>query len=534
MGQLEDALEAFKLKILKYDPTKQRPVSTSEGTMSLEKFCKMFRDKVSAKASKYGTLIETLGDLEAAKEMLEKYAEENGVLAGKKVNIEIPPDMQNLTLNLDLTAKGRDDKFFLTHEDETVSRVAGDTYLMIHQISPLEAASNARKVIPEYMPRGPRGVSEVINNGKTETMFNIYQPPGWVDYDKNKWASLPDELPPLFKKLVRHLFPVKLERRYFYAWLHASLFDRAFVYLILCSSPGTGKNRLKLVLRALHGHVNSIDGKKSTLVERFNSQLAEATLAWFDELHYDQDMENVMKEIQNDSISIERKGVDATRGTKIYSSLIISNNKPRDNYIAFDARKFVPLKMTDKRLEASMTPDEIDELTRKVVDPTSKTFDVRFLAQIAKWIKAHGASKRWPNLEYRGPMFWTLAHTSMARWQKKAVMQIMEPNRTGPRTGWDESKGAFLWSAIHEKATKKNGDRSLQFPDFTTVRAFFEVFRDEQGRKAFDTFSVSGYNILGDFYVKPLFKKMGVVTEASIMEQREKANAKVKKAKYDL
>src|SRR5690606_21243232 len=111
------------------------------------------------------------------------------------------------------------------------------------------------------------------------------------------------------------------------SWLYHSMFKRSFVYLILCGAPGTGKNRLKLVLRALHGHINTIDGKRSTLIERFNSQLADSTLAWFDELHYNMEMENTMKELQNDSISIERKGIDATRSTSIHASLIISNNK---------------------------------------------------------------------------------------------------------------------------------------------------------------------------------------------------------------
>ena len=132
--------------------------------------------------------------------------------------------------------------------------------------------------------------------------------------------------------------------------MYAALFNRAYTFLILCGAGGIGKNRLKLVNKALHGHHNAIDGKKSTFTERFNSQLYDCTEAWFDELTYTMDMENVMKEIQNDTISIERKGIDATRSTKIYASSVISNNKPRDNYIAFDARKFVPLQLTNNRL----------------------------------------------------------------------------------------------------------------------------------------------------------------------------------------
>ncbi len=529
MEQFQSALDAISLKILKLDQSKQRPVSTNRGTMNMDKFSAMMIKELSPFAVEHPIVWKTLHNIPQLEKLIYEYAEKKKILFGGTVQMEIPPEMRDLKLNLNLCAKGRDDKFFLTHADETVSKVSGEIFLLINQISPLEAAADARKVIPEYMPRGEKGVTEIENDGKTETVFNMYTPPRWTGVKK----KLPDSLPLLFTKLVNHLFPLIEEREYFYSWLYDSLFSRSFVFLILCGAPGTGKNRLKIVLRALHGHVNTIDGKKSTLVERFNSQLGEATLAWFDELHYDTEMENTMKELQNDSISIERKGVDATRATKIHSSIVISNNKPRDNYIAFDARKFVPLVITPHRLEIGMKSHEIDELTKKVEDQSSETFDVDFIAQIARYIKRRGRSKKWPNLEYRGPMFWALAHTSMARWQKRAVMLLLEPESRNQRMGYDEAKKAHLWSVLQSKSQKKNGDRSLQFPDFTSVRAFFEVFRDGKGRKAFETEPIKG-NILGDFYVKSIYKHLEIITESSVVEERSRQNAKGKKEIYDL
>jgi len=533
VNQFAEALDLIKIKISKFDPSRARGVFTNRGNMTIEKFCKTVKKDLDRFATKYPEVWDATNDLHDMEELVKSYAEENGSLMddGKKVNIAIPPDMEGLTLNLNLSAKGRDDRFFLTDENEHVSRVSGEVYLLIHQLDPLAAAASARKVIPEYMPRGTSGVTEIEKGGRSQTFFNVYTPPEWARYQG--WNKLPDKLPVEFDKLVKHLFPIPEEREFFFAWLHDSLFKRSYTFLILCSWPGTGKNRLKLVMRALHGHVNSVDGKRSTLVERFNSQLSESTLAWFDELRYDADMENVMKELQNDSISIEKKGVDATRATKIHASIVISNNKERDNYIAFDARKFAPLVVTKERLEKSMTSDEIDRVTQKVEDPNSDTYDVAWIAQIAKWVQKHGRSKKWPNLEYRGPMFWTLAHTSMTRWQKKAVMEITESTRA---RGYDEKRKAYLWSAIQDKSQRKNGDRSLQYPDFTTVRAFFEVFRDGKGRKAFSTEAVPGNNILGDFWVKPLFKDTEIITEASVMEQRSKngEKEKEKRPKYNL
>lgn len=535
MGQFSDALDLLKIKISKFEPTKSRSVFTNRGAMTIEKFCKTIKKDLDRFATKYPEVWDATNDLHDMEELIRGYAEDADILVNgdRKIQIEIPPDMEGLTLNLNLAAKSKDDKFFMTDERENVSKVTGEIYMLIHQIPPIEAAATARKVIPDYMPRGTRGVTEIESDGRTETVFNMYTPPDWTRYAK--WDKLPDKLPVEFDKLVKHLFPLPIEREFFFYWLHDSLFKRAYTFLVLCGIPGSGKNRLKLVMRALHGDVNSVDGKKSTLVERFNSQLSEATLAWFDELRYDMEMENVMKELQNDTISIERKGVDATRATKVHSSVVISNNQPRDNYIAFDARKFAPLVIRNERLEKSMKPEEIDALTVKVQDPKSEHYDVAWIAQIAKWVQKHGNSKKWPNHEYRGPMFWTLAHTSMTRWQKRAAMLVIEPER-GQNSGYDKAHGGYLWSVLQSKAQRKNGDRSLQFPDFTSVRAFFEIFRDGKGQKAFETESVEGNNIMGDFYVKPLFKHTEIITEATVVEQRMKVreNEKGKAKKYDL
>ena len=294
------------------------------------------------------------------------------------------------------------------------------------------------------------------------------------------------------------MFVIEEEKEFFFEWLHASLFDRAPVFLVLSGAPGNGKNRLKLLLQALHGHKNSTTGKKSTLVEKFNSQLCEGTLLWFDELTYDISMENNMKELPNDYIAIERKGVDATRLSKIYASIVITNNGLRDNYIAFDSRKFVPLQLSENRLGDSMTSDEIKTFNSKVKDPASPTYDVAFIAQMAKWIKRRGYKGTWNELEYKGPMFWKLAHSSMTVWQKKAVMLLLDDKSHTPI---EPGPDGYLWSAVTDSANRRNKDGLQRIPDLSLSQAFFNRYRDIQGRVVFETKSVPK-SIVGDFHVK--------------------------------
>ena len=529
----QPAFEEMRLVIKRYSPEKTRPIVTTRGNMNMDKLRGLIISELIKNVSKFAPIIALAQDDNAFLDAFEKYVDDLGLVEMSGVDPgSIPEGVKLLTLNLDQSINDFKASLFCTRPDETVDRyTSGYMYTLMYGMDMKTVMTKARKVVREYFPRNPPGIIENVVEAKSGHTLNSYIPPKWVNYpDMHK---LPDRLPLLFEKLVNHLFPLKIEREYFYAWAYASLFERAYVFLILCGAPATGKNRLKLVMRALHGYSNTVDGKKSSIDGKFNKQYKDNTLLWFDEIAYKAEHENNLKELQNDSISIEGKGVDSTNATPIYLSVAMSNNKPRDNYIAFDARKFAPLVINDKRLEHSMTPDQIDKLSKKVQNEDSPEFDLRFVAQIAKWIQKHGKSDKWPNLEYRGPMFWQLAHTSMTRVQKKIVMLLGEAENRTERMGYDEKTNSFLWSVIHEKSYKKNGDKSLQLPDFTSARVFLEVFRDSKGEKVFRTEPIKD-NIMDDFRVFIISDNLKVVTELSLMEQREKNSELSEDDGYDI
>ncbi len=536
LSTLKEALEAAKIKVSEYKPTKQRSVITNLGAMDAKKFSDALRDRLGPGIINFPDIVKAIYDPTYMSDLLADLVPPEDSSGGGI----IPDELKDYRLNLDVTARSKDDKFFLTTPGEHKSRMSGDTYLKRCGINDKVAYDTARPVIPEYRPRSLPGVESVVNRQtkENEQFFNSYVPAEWSVWKKDnpkKWRKLPAKPPVLLMKLLKHLIPCAEERRYLYAWIYASITSRSYVYLMLCGVGGSGKNRMKLVLRGLHGRGNYTDGKKSTITEKFNSQLSDNTLVWFDELKHDLDMENVMKEIQNDYLSIERKGIDATGSSTIYSSMVISNNKPRDNFLAFDARKFAPLVLGNRDLRHSMTEKEIELLSNKV-DPEKPDFDQVFVAQIAKWILTIGARNlaKYPTLEYRGPMFWTLAHTSMTRWQKRALTALVD-KKTGARIGWDVNENAHLWSKVEEKLTKRSNDQSTTFPDYSSVKAFFDIFRDGEGKKAFDTKLVLGNNILGDFWIFPLLSsEIEIITENTIAQQREKGRLNGEKEIFDL
>lgn len=528
MGQdktLEDLLKDIDHELKAFHADKQRSVETvKRGKLTIEKLSEKIISSLGPKLSQYpAPIIETVLDQSELEKAIRELAKEKNSLIEEQDQENPYADRirsGEITLNMDMSVDTRDKSAFFLTKNEYRLPHSGEKYLRMANIQDVEAYKLARAVFPQYSPRSEKGVTLVYDHRTKEEYehFNSYIPPSWEETYKANRGNLPNALPPLFKKLVYHLFPLLEERSYFFHWLYRSLFDRAMVYLVLCGAPGTGKNRLKLVMRALHGHWNTIDGKKSTFTDRFNSQWTDSTLVWFDELKYDISMENTMKEIQNDTISIERKGVDATRSTKIYSSVVISNNKPRDNYLAFDARKFAPLLITQDRLEKSMKPEEIDELTRKVEDPDSPDFDIEFLQQIIKWLRYNAKEEdRWPNLEYKGPMFYRLAHTSMSRWQKAAVSYVMSTKpEQAVRLEYDNELG-FKWASLLEFILSKKGrGRPDMFPDNSSIQHFFESFVDGEGKKVFKTSSVKG-DIQNDFWVKQL-ADVKIFTENDFMD----------------
>lgn len=517
---LASALAETNLNISKIDFTKKNPIFlVGEPTgVDFAKFANRLVANLGDSISKYTDLVPTLFSTRKFKALLTAYA--NAELSDQSdLEEKLPEELRGMKLYVDPTSPKRELAFYLTNQNEKLSPFNPHLYMRLIGMSEADASRAATRAVLEYQPRAPLGLSkQESEDGGTYDIFNSYLPAPWTEYE----GDLPDELPPLFAKLVGHLFPLPVEREYFFAWLHESLTNRAFVYLVLCGAPGTGKNRLKLVMRALHGHSNTVDGKKSTFSERFNTQLFGNTLTWFDELHYDLDMENQMKEVQNDSIAREAKGVDATRSSKVHASLVVSNNKPRDNYIAFDARKFAPLLVNPKKLLAGMTNDEIGQLTAKVESPSGPGYDLKFVAQIGRWILKHGDPSRWPHLEYKGPMFYRLAHTSMTRWQKKcALLLLNEENRRGPgdKKIVTHEKYGLQWSTVQEFYAKKTrGNMDHVFPDWSSVRHFCDHFVDSQGRRVFETHSIKG-DIMSDFYVRQILFDVQILTEEDVIRE---------------
>ena len=499
------------LKFSSIDPTKARPIKI-EGTdapISVASFLK----KAAARGNhlfseeRYAAIGSLVYIPEKAQEILFQHAYDTGLVpASSRSDSEVidldklPEQMRGLTLYLDPTIPGGNRKsncWYLVNKENRVVNYSADHYIAAAGIRNPIALEGLVIAAKKYVPFQKPGILKNTFDEMGSNLFNIYQPPSWKDVPNN---GEPTKLPLLFRKLMTAMFPIKKELEFVLAWMAKSISGRAQTHLVLFGNPGVGKNRLKLVMRALHGFSNTVDGKQSSL-RKFNSQLKDCTLLWYDELKYGPEEIPTLKEIPNESMSIEQKGEDATKASEIFASVVISNNKLRDNHLEFNDRKFSPVVLRKSRLEKAMHPDEIAELTEKA-NVLGKNYDNEFIAQIARYLrrKYKNAEEIFPNMEYRGKMFWKIAHTSMTKAQKRAVDIVLGAGLFPETSPLTPSKNGFIWSQVEAQLDKKLKD--LKLADNTTFQSFFDNFRGPNGERIFKTKNMKkNNNYTNDFYI---------------------------------
>lgn len=357
---------------------------------------------------------------------------------------------------------------------------------------------NDRVGFMEYIPRVEERV--IRRNGEKD-ILNTYNPPKWKSVSPSK-----NEMPKDVEKLINFMFPIPEEREYLLQWLNMSLTRRAPTCLILSGAPGTGKNTLKKFIKALHGATNSVELAKSVFSDKFNSQLSSCTFIFCDEGEINEKSTEIIKEVLNDTISIESKGVDATRGTHVHFSFMLANNKKRNTYLTFEDRKYAPLKMTDIRLDLPASKGGLGEKFVKEFLETYSVDDAEISGKDVNWekisraanyiIKNHSPNfEKYPNLLYRGPMFYDICHAHMSWWQHEVLNMasvwcehFKGKSTIGELVSWEEFVEYFngnSWKPPFDfKYFNKEYDR-VKKPLPATVFDFLKVYCHDAESKGF-------------------------------------------------
>jgi hypothetical protein len=222
----------------------------------------------------------------------------------------------------------------------------------------------------EYRPLEP---GMLLKNKDGTFTYNTYSPPKWQqDWFYSKGKDLPNKvinIPPLYEKFLRHLVgegeDSKASYDYIVKWLANGLKRKNYCILTTIGKQGIGKGVLGGIMRQLFGDRNYYEGSDRMFKGTFNSQIADKRLVYCDEISIkEREDEDRLKLVVNDTVEIEKKGIDA-KTIQNYASFYISSNHMDSITLTADDRRFSIVDLTDEKLLTIMNPEEIRSLLDK-------------------------------------------------------------------------------------------------------------------------------------------------------------------------
>lgn len=227
----------------------------------------------------------------------------------------------------------------------------------------------------EYAPRR----MELIGQDPTGALaiYNTFVPPEWkrrLFFFGEPVAPL-YELPEIYDKFFAHLTAHDAaSKEYLLDWLANSLQSRNYTFLVAIGEQGIGKGTLGEIMSGLHGIENFYRGRDEVFKNRFNSQLANKTLFYADEVYLDtKTSEDRIKDVVNERLEIERKGHDPVI-VENYASFYLSSNSHDAIQVEAGDRRFSIIQLTDKKLI------EVPEVFKHISDFT-KPENIALLAR---------------------------------------------------------------------------------------------------------------------------------------------------------
>jgi hypothetical protein len=202
---------------------------------------------------------------------------------------------------------------------------------------------------------------------KSDWFYNCYVPPSWYEevfYSKGKTKVVKRTiLPPLYEKFFSHLVKGHKESfEYVLKWLSNALRDRNYCVLTAIGNQGIGKGVLGEIMRLLVGEKNFHTSDTRLITKDFNKQFKNKRIVFCDEIQILKvEHVNKFKALINDMIEIEGKGENAVE-VKNYASIYIASNNFDSIRLTDDDRRFSIIELTDEKLIAHMSTDQISSL----------------------------------------------------------------------------------------------------------------------------------------------------------------------------
>jgi hypothetical protein len=218
-----------------------------------------------------------------------------------------------------------------------------------------------------------------------EELFNTYIPPFWKKdnlYFNLPFPVSPDAPPVIITEYLDHLTDGHTEsKEYILDWLKTAMESRNFTILAAIGEPGVGKGKLGEIMSRLLGQHNFAKVRDNIFKNQFNGQLKNKQIIYVDEISITSKEEaDRIKDMVNERIEIEKKGVDAEEIDN-KASFYITSNRMDSIRIESGDRRFSVIQLTSKSLLDSTINGRWDEL---LSDETITTFGLYLKGRVIK------------------------------------------------------------------------------------------------------------------------------------------------------
>lgn len=324
--------------------------------------------------------------------------------------------------------------------------------------------------IIDFFPLNHEAAFLKQKDGIEITAFNLYKTPKWV----GSTASTPENIPNRILTLLNNVFPDPQTLEYVLCWMYHAISSRNAVYLCMVGPRGVGKTMIADLVGQLVGtdYYQKVDD--SILEDKFNSQLDNARLAFYDEISVnDPEKINKLKRFANETTSVQAKGKDA-KTIKNYSSGILANNYIDGLQIGPEERRFSIVEIGEKDLRDVMPQGEIDILAG-YLNSSSGDEPHEDLTNFGHWLlNTHNDKCKYSNSHtWKGEYYYKISFGGLAQWKQFLVEHLAD----------NFVENIFSVKELKSEYKKYSGDNKAPFPASKTIGNFLYDYRHREGIK---------------------------------------------------
>lgn len=322
------------------------------------------------------------------------------------------------------------------------------------------------KIKFDPMNENPIYVEEI--NGLKHQVFNKCNTPKWFSRVPTK-----DNIEgSLIEKLLFNLFPEKESRDVALSWAYHAYTSRNQTYLMLVGLQGVGKGLFTSLLSQLVGPKYTEVCPDSFLKDKFNGAMKDKRLLILDEIDIVESVVGRLKQIANDFVPYEAKGIDSTT-IRNHTSACMTSNSIGEMAVSPQDRRFSAVSIGNIPLLTVMSQalvDELGEMVRRTQDEEPHEEVINF----CHWLLKEYKNTKYSNTYvHKGTHYYEMSFKGLQTYQQFLVTFITEEYDLLGDT-------SYFLSALNKKYKKYSGKESrdkYSLPSNKNIISFLSTYK---------------------------------------------------------